>query len=71
MQSFEGRSVRSWSKEINGTLPGGRNNYFFLFAKLTTPPWAGASVINPPRLGFGHLGSVPSLLQGAGLLGRE
>ena len=22
MQSFEYRSVRSWSKEINGTLPG-------------------------------------------------
>ena len=29
MQSFEYRSVRYWSKEINGTLTGGRKKYFF------------------------------------------
>ena len=28
-QLFEYRSVRYWSKEINGTLPGGRKNNFF------------------------------------------
>ena len=28
-QPFEYRSVRYWSKEINGTLPGGRKNKFF------------------------------------------
>ena len=29
MQSFEYRSVRYWSKGINGTLTGGRKKYFF------------------------------------------
>ena len=29
MQPFEYRSVRYWSKEINGTLTGGRKKYFF------------------------------------------
>ena len=29
MQSFEYRSVPYWSKEINGTLTGGRKKYFF------------------------------------------
>ena len=29
MQSSEYRSVRYWSKEINGTLTGGRKKYFF------------------------------------------
>ena len=28
MQLFEYRSVRYWSKEINGTLPGGQKNFF-------------------------------------------
>ena len=29
MQLFEYRSVRYWSKEINGALTGGRKKYFF------------------------------------------
>jgi len=29
MQLFEYRSVRYWSKAINGTLPGGWKMYFF------------------------------------------
>ena len=29
MQPFEYRSVRYWSKEINGTLPGGRKILIF------------------------------------------
>jgi hypothetical protein len=29
MQPFERRSVRYWSKEINGTRTGGRNSFFF------------------------------------------
>ena len=37
MQSFEHRSVRYWSKEINGTLTGGRKKYFFFNSR--TPPW--------------------------------
>ena len=30
MQSFEYRSVRSWSKEINGTRTGGRKMFFLI-----------------------------------------
>ena len=30
MQPFENRSVRYWSREINGTRPGGRNFFFFI-----------------------------------------
>ena len=30
MQLFEYRSVRLWSKEINGALPGGRKRMFFI-----------------------------------------
>jgi hypothetical protein len=36
---FEYRSVRYWSKEINGTRTGAQKNNFFKFAILTTPPW--------------------------------
>ena len=32
MQSFEYRSVRKWSKEINGTHTGGGKSFFFYFA---------------------------------------
>ena len=30
MQPLEYRSVRYWSKEINGTLPGGQKRNFFI-----------------------------------------
>ena len=29
-QLFEYRSVRYWSQETNGTLPGGRKNFFLI-----------------------------------------
>ena len=62
MQPFEHRSVSKWSKEINGTLTGGRKNYFFLIRELTISPWRAAPVescrfvvLRSPR---GRLGSV-------------
>ena len=30
MQSFDGPSVRYWSKEINGTLTGGLKKFFLI-----------------------------------------
>ena len=39
MQPFEYRPVRYLSKEINGTLTGGRKKLFFLIRVLTAPPW--------------------------------
>ena len=35
MQPFEHRSVRYWSKEINGTLTGRRKNFVFFFKQKT------------------------------------
>ena len=44
MQLFEYRSVRYWSKEINGTLTGGRKKYIFLIRDIDDAAMAGASV---------------------------
>ena len=43
MQSFEYRSVRYWSKEINGTLTGGQKFFFFLIREIDDATMAGAS----------------------------
>ena len=59
-QLFEYRSVRYWSQETNGTLPGGRK-FFFLIRDIDDATRAGASmessrsvVLGSPR---GRLGS--------------
>ena len=43
MQPFEHRSVRYWSKEINGTRTGGRK-MFFLIREIDVPTMAAASM---------------------------
>ena len=63
MQPFEYRSVRYWSKEINGTRTGGRKRKFFN-SRLTTQPYAMAAApvescqSLPNRCPWGRLGSV-------------
>ena len=67
MQPFlrvEDRSVRYWSKEINGTR-GGRKGNFFLIRGLTMPPRARAaarglilSIHGQMSLFWGRLGAV-------------
>ena len=44
MQPLEYRSVSYWSKEINGTLPGGRKNLIFLIREIDDAAMAAASV---------------------------
>ena len=44
MQPFEYRSVRYWSKEINGTLTGSRKKIFFLIRDIDDATRAGASM---------------------------
>ena len=62
-QLFEYRSVRYWSKEINGTLPGGRKNNFFNSRsgggrghRAAAPAESCQSL--PKRSPWGRLGSV-------------
>ena len=55
-QLFEYRSVRYWSQETNGTLPGGRKN-FFLIRDIDGPAMTAASV-DPVDLGPGGLQGV-------------
>ena len=55
MQPFESLSVRYWSKEINGTLPGGRKKNFLIRgaeAAVTTgqPRWF--NPVNPCQIGL-------------------
>ena len=63
MQPLEYRSVRYWSKEINGTLTGGQKTYFFK-SRPTMAPWsmAAAPVESCQSLSkrspWGRLGSV-------------
>ena len=60
MQPFEYRSVRYWSKEIDGTLTGGRKRFFFN-SRPRTPyglwrphQWNPVNVLRCP---WGHFGS--------------
>ena len=62
LQPFEYRSVRYWSKEINGTLTGGRKKLIFLIREIDDATMAGAAVescqfvvLRSPR---GRLGSL-------------
>ena len=61
MQPFEYRSVRYWSKEINGTLPGGRKNFNFLIRDIDEATMAAASMESCQfvalRSPWGRLGS--------------
>jgi len=62
MQSLECPSVRYWSKEINGTLPGGRKRIFFKFAaegalrSMAAAPVESCQSL-PKRSPWGRLGS--------------
>ena len=59
MYLFEYRSVRYWSKEIDGTLTGGRKKVIFLFTALTMPKWSasasGMRSIRGPEVSLGSL----------------
>jgi len=63
MQSFEYRSVRYWSKEINGTRIEGQKRNFF-YSRPTMGPWSVAATpvkscqSLPKRCPWGRLGSV-------------
>ena len=61
MQSFEYRSVRYWSKEINGTRTGGQKGIFFLIrgrraAVLYGGRTSGILSIRGPEVSLGSLG---------------
>ena len=61
MQPFLSRLVRYWSKETNGTRPGGQNNKFFN-SRISALPWAWrarrCNPVNPRRRG------VPGVAKG-------
>ena len=62
MQPFEYRSVRQRSKEINGTLTGGREEFFLIRGSSAAKAMAAAPVESsqslPKRCPWGRLGSV-------------
>ena len=62
MQPFEYRSVRYWSKEINGTHNRGQKNLIFLIRDIDGPAMTAASVESCRfvvlRSPGGRLGSV-------------
>jgi len=63
MQQFEYRSVRQWSKEINGTRTRGRKRKFFNSRRRCSPWSMAAAPVEscqslPKRCPWGRLGSV-------------
>ena len=61
MQPFEYRPVRYWSKEIDGTLPGGRK-LIFLIREIDDAAMTAASMETcqfvVPEVSWGRLGSI-------------